>query len=226
MGVGRGSAPRRGGRCRSSARRTGVPSPNAASASREAASKAAHEPAGVVDPDHAPAAAARRRLEQHRVADPLGRRGGVLGRGDPVGALADRYADRRASARAPILSPPRRITSAGGPTNVSPPARTRRRARGARRGSRSRGARRRSRWRWRRRRSRRRRGSSPTRRGRPDAHHGVGAAGGEAVAVGVGHGGDRLDALVEARPHDPDGDLPAVGDEHAPQAHGAGSGWT
>jgi hypothetical protein len=62
--------------------------------------------------------------------------------------------------------------------------------------------------------------------GGADPHHGVGAAGSEAVAVGVGHGGDRLDALVEARPHDPYGDLPAVGDEHAPQAHGAGSGWT
>jgi hypothetical protein len=52
-----------------------------------------------------------------------------------------------------------------------------------------------------------------------DAHHAVCEAGRQAVAIGLGDGGHRLDTQRLARADDPQRNLAAVGDQHAPEAH-------
>ena len=60
---------------------------------------------------------------------------------------------------------------------------------------------------------RRRREVAPLGIGRPDADRLVGQLDGQAVAIGLAVGDDRLDAERPAGPQDPDGDLAAVGDQ-------------
>ena len=117
------------------------------SASPEAWAQAPASSLGGLDPAHAAPAAAAGRLEQHRVADPLGDRA----RPPPRVATTSEPSligtpSSRASARAVALSPLRRIASAEGPTKAIPSSSQAAAQLGrARRGSRSRGAARRSR---------------------------------------------------------------------------------
>ena len=99
-------------------------SPNAEAASRRAVASAAGSSRGFVHQLHALAAAARRRLDQHRVADLGGRRDQVVvGQAGPRDAGHDRHIERRRpSFLAVILSPIASIALAGGPMNTIPAA--------------------------------------------------------------------------------------------------------
>ena len=164
---------------------------------------------------HADAAAAGRRLEEHREAD-LARRGARWPRwtGPPASRPA-RPARRPAArcARAAIFEPRRSMTSAGGPMNVMPACCARGRERGVlgqesvagMDGVRARLARGR-------RGSRRSTGSSRRRR-RADAHRAIGEQHVQRVRVGVRVDRDGRDAELAAGADDADRDLAAVGDQ-------------
>ena len=174
-------------------------------------------PSGPSTQPHAAPAAARRRLEQDRVAD-LARRlarasapSSTTSEPSPIG---DAELARRARARSPCrrcgASP-----SADGPTKAMPASAHARRQLGALGEEAVAGVQRVA--------AGDRRGGDEAvdvevalgRGGRADADDAVGELGAEAAAVGLGDGEDGLEALVEAGPDDPHGDLAAVGDEHA-----------
>ena len=171
---------------------------------------------GQLDPAAAPAA---RRLQQQRVADSSRRPSGAASPSRPRGRAgpARRRAPPRPRARS--LSPPSSITSAGGPTKMRPCSRARaascglsdeeavagveRVAAGAERGLHDRvGAQ-----------------VALAGRRRADAHRPVGAPRGQPVEVGLGGADDALEPELPAGAHDAHGDLAAVGDEHALDAH-------
>ena len=202
---------------RAPSRRRAPPSPNAASASPRAVAYAASSSSGAVDEPHALAAAARGRLQQHRVAELLGRARATSASDAPPSVPGTSGTPAaRISAFARALSPIRSITSARGPDEDEVVVRARaRRTRGSRRGSRSRDGPPRS-------------PSSPPRRSPPGcAGSSAPAAGGpmqtarsarrtcSESAVGRRVDGDGLDAELVERADHAHGDLAAVRDEDA-----------
>ncbi len=197
------------------------PSPKAAWASPDAEAQAPASSASASDPAHAAAAAAAGRLEQDRVADPLGGLARLGLGGDDVGALVDRDAElagQGAGGRL-VAAAPHRLR--GGPDEGDPLL-------GAGLGELDplgeeavAGV----------------KGVAPGHLGRgqhpvdvevtlgggcgADADDLVGELGAEAAAVGVGDGEHGFQPLVEAGADDPHRDLAAVGDQDATQAgHG------
>jgi hypothetical protein len=171
----------------------------------------------ATDPHHAASAAARRRLQQHREAHPLGR-GERVGCGvGAVRARPDRDAQRARQRPRLDLVAAAADHLRGRPDERQPGQHAGLRQLGALRQEPVAGV----------------YGVAAGRDRRPDdrsdvqvaARSGrradpddpVGPPCGQAVDVGVGDGGHTLDALVEARAGDAHRDLAAVGDEHAAQ---------
>ena len=96
----------------------------AAAASRRAAASASRQLDRLADGPHALAAAAGRRLDEQRVADPVGGRDAAPGRSGPRRRSPARTGTPSACARrrAAALSPIARIAAGGGPTQRSPAA--------------------------------------------------------------------------------------------------------
>ena len=179
-------------------------SPKAAVASRRAAARASGEPVRLADDPHPLAAAAGRRLDQERVADPrrrpprAPRRTGRRRRSPAMTGTPSDAASRRAAALSPIA----RIAAGGGPTQRIPAASTA--------SAKSAFSARNPKPGW--------TASAPAARAARDDRLDVEQVE-RARAVGPGH--DGADPEPVAGPRDPRRDLAAVGDEQgADRAHG------